>query len=143
MKSSIVIGCIYKHPGMNFTEFNEFYQKNLFDELWKENQTVFLLRDLNIIPLNYNQDTSTEELHDSLYSHLTLRRNSKILINNTFSNKISPIVYLLLSLCLSRITYCNLSKHLTFFFAPKASNLTYMKESGLNLTKKTLSLINF
>ena len=128
---------------MNFNEFNEFYQKNLFDELWKENQTVFLLRDFNIIPLNYNQDTSTKELRDSLSSHLTLRRNSKILINNKFSNKISPIVYLLLSLCLSRITYCNLSKHLTFFFTPKASNLTYMKEASLNLTKKTLSLINF
>ena len=48
-KSNIVIRCIYKHPGMNLNEFNEFYLNNLLDQ-----KTVFLVGDFNLNLLNYD-----------------------------------------------------------------------------------------
>ena len=32
-KTNIVIRCIYKHPGMKFNEFDEFYLNNLLEKL--------------------------------------------------------------------------------------------------------------
>ena len=69
---------MYKYPGMNRNEFKESYLNNL---------------------LNYDQDTSTIEFFDSLSSNLFLTLilqpirvtiNSETLIDNTFSNAISP-----------------------------------------------------
>ena len=84
---------------MKLNEFNAFYLKGLLDKLSKENKIVFLLGNFNINLLNYAQDTSTNVFLDSLSSHLFLphilqpirvRGNSKTLIDNIFSNAISP-----------------------------------------------------
>ena len=117
-KTNIVIGCIYKHPGINLNEFNKFYLNNLLDKLSKENKTVFLLGDFNINPLNYDQGTSTNEFLDSQSSHLFLccifqparvRSSSKTLISKKISSAYPPILYLVISLCLSKITFSNFS----------------------------------
>ena len=50
----------------------EFYLGNLLDKLSKERKTVFLLGDLNIILLNYDQDNPTNEFLVSLSTHLFL-----------------------------------------------------------------------
>ena len=69
------------------------------DKLSKENKTVFLLGDFNIDLLNYDQHSLTNEFLDSLSSHMLLphivqptriRNNSKTLIDNIYSNVITP-----------------------------------------------------
>ena len=44
-KTNIVIGYIYMHSGVNFSEFNEFYVNDLLKKLSKDNKTIFLLKD--------------------------------------------------------------------------------------------------
>ena len=84
---------------MDLNEFNDYYINNLLDKLSKENKTVFLLGDFNIDLLNYDQHSLTNEFLDSLSSHMLLphivqptriRNNSKTLIDNIYSNVITP-----------------------------------------------------
>ena len=84
---------------MDLNEFNDYYLNNLLDKLSKENKTVFLLGDFNIDLLNYDQHSLTNELLDSLSSHMLLphivqptriRNNCKTLIDNIYSNVIIP-----------------------------------------------------
>ena len=99
-KANIVIGCIYKHSGINFNEFHEFDQTNLFDKISKkQNKVLFLHGDFNINLLNDEQDTSENKLFDSLSSHLFLRyifqpargiENFKTLTDNIVSHANSP-----------------------------------------------------
>ena len=98
-KTNVIVGCIYGHPNMDFNEFNDYYINNLLDKLSKENKTVFLLGDFNIDLLNYDQHSLTNEFLDSLSSHMLLphivqptriRNNSKTLIDNIYSNVITP-----------------------------------------------------
>ena len=98
-KTNIIIGCIYKHPSMNFNESNDDYLNELLDKLSKENNTIFLLGDFNINLLNYDIYPPTNEFLDSLSSdyflpHIlqpsTVTTNSKTLIYNIFSNMAVP-----------------------------------------------------
>ena len=58
-KANIVIGCICKHSGINFNEFQEFDQTNLFDKLSKkQNKVLFLHGYFSINLLTDEQDTS-------------------------------------------------------------------------------------
>ena len=84
---------------MDLNEFNDYYVNNLFDKLSKESKTVFLFGDFNIDLLNNDQRSFTNEFLDSLSSHILLphivqptriRNNSKTLIDNIYSNVISP-----------------------------------------------------
>ena len=65
-----------------------------------ENRAVFLLGDFNIDLLNYDQHSPTYTFFDTFCSHMLLRhvvqltriRNySKILIDNIYSNVITPV----------------------------------------------------
>ena len=98
-KKNVIAGCIYCHPHMDLNEFNDNYLNNLLDKLSKENKTVLLLGDFNIDLLNYDQHSLTNEFLDSLSSHKLLphivqptriRNNSKALIDNIYSNVITP-----------------------------------------------------
>ena len=84
---------------MDLNEFNDFYINNLLDKLSEENKTVFLLGDLNIDSMNYDQHSLTNKFLDSLSSHMLLlqivqptriRNNSKTLIDNIYSDLITP-----------------------------------------------------
>ena len=45
-KERIIIGCLYRHPSMELSEFNNHYLSTLLDNLSEENKTIVLLRDL-------------------------------------------------------------------------------------------------
>ena len=95
------MGCIYRHPSMDLTEFNEIYLSDLLEKLTKENKTVFLLGDFNINLINYNSHNPTSNFVDSLASNsfipyilqpTRVTTHSKTLIDNIFTNLISDDV---------------------------------------------------
>ena len=97
-KCHIFVGCLYKHPVMDNTDFNKNYLNPILDKMSKKNKQVFLLGDFNIDLLNYNDHQPTNEFLDSLASNsflpyilqpTRLTSHSKILIDNIFSNVIS------------------------------------------------------
>ena len=107
MNPKIIIGCIYKHPAMDLNDFNTNYLNNLLDKVCKEQKSVFLLGDFKVNLLNYNDHNLTNEFLDSLASNsfvpyllqpTWLTSHSKTLIENVFSNIISP-----------EAIYCNLT----------------------------------
>ena len=52
----VVIGCIYRHPSMEFLQFNIDFVTNLMDTLSSENKTEVLLGDFNADLLKYDQN---------------------------------------------------------------------------------------
>ena len=98
-KSRIVIGCPYKHPNMDVFDFKSNYLRQVFEIVSKERKQVFLLGEFNINLLNYNDHQPTSGFLDSLASNSFIRSilhptritsHSKTLIDNIFSNFISP-----------------------------------------------------
>ena len=98
-KTSIITGCIYKHPDMNINKFKDDCLHELLDKLPEEIKTIFLLGDFNINMLNYDLHSPTNEFLDWLSSRYFLSHtlqpsrvtnNSKILIENIFSNMAIP-----------------------------------------------------
>ena len=84
---------------MDLNDFNANYLNNLLDKVSKEQKPIFLLGDFNVNLLNYNNHNSTNESLDSLLSNsfvpymlqpTRLTSHSKTLIDNIFSNIISP-----------------------------------------------------
>ena len=51
-KSNIVVGVIYRHPSVDFTDFNCNYLNNLLENIFEEQKSIFLLRDFNVNLLN-------------------------------------------------------------------------------------------
>ena len=43
-----LIGCIYRHPTMNVSEFNNNYLNTLLQKILKEKKNVFLLGNFNV-----------------------------------------------------------------------------------------------
>ena len=93
----MIVGCIYHHTHMDLKEFIDYYINNLLVSC--QNKTVFLLGDFNIDLLNYDQYSLTNEFLNSLSSQMLLphilqptrkRNNSKTLIDNIYSNVITP-----------------------------------------------------
>ena len=133
---------------MDVTDINK-YLNPLLDKLSKENEQVFLLGDLNMNLLNYNDHQPTNEFLDSLTSNsflpyilqpTRLTSHSKTLIDNIFSNVISYEV-------ISGNITATISDHLPQFFlflmyfqTYRAKIQIFMKETGLNLFSKTLFL---
>ena len=63
-KTSIIIGCIYRHPSMDLNEFKNIYLSTILLITSKENKTVFLLGDFNIDLLKYEKHDPTNEFLD-------------------------------------------------------------------------------
>ena len=112
-KSNIVIGFLCKHP--NIAVLKDNYLSQIFEIVSKERKQVFLLGDFNINLLNYNDNQPTNDFLDSLASnsfipyilHPTrITSHSKTLIDNIFSNFISPQIILELYLIISPILIC-------------------------------------
>ena len=81
--------------------FNTNYLNNLLEKVSKEQKSVFLLSDFNSNLLNYNNHNPINEFLDFLVSNsfvpyilqpTRLTSQSKTLIDNIFSNIISPEV---------------------------------------------------
>ena len=84
---------------MDLSDFNCNYLNKLFQNISKEQNSVFLLGDFNVNLLNYNKHNQTNEFLHSLASnsfmHLILQptritSHSNTLIDNIFSNIIDP-----------------------------------------------------
>ena len=65
---NIIIGCIYRHPNMSITEFNEKFLPLLLDKITLENKTCFLLGDFNINLLNVNSNNQISNFYNGLTS---------------------------------------------------------------------------
>ena len=53
-KSNIIVGVIYRNPSMDLNDSNCNYLNKLFENISKEQKSVFLLGDFNVNLLNYN-----------------------------------------------------------------------------------------
>ena len=71
-KERIIIGCLYRHPSMELSEFNNHYLSNLLDKLSGENKTVVLLGDFNADLLKYDKDCNVSDFLNTMYSNLPL-----------------------------------------------------------------------
>ena len=148
-KGNIVVGCIYKHPTMDVLDFKNNYLGQIFESVSKERKQVFLLGDFNINLLNYNCHQPKNDFLDSLASnsfipyilHPTrITSHSKTLIDNIFSNFISPDI-------ISGNITATISDHLPqFSFVPNilsnpsTQKSNYYERDWSNLNKKTLYL---
>ena len=133
-KSNIIVGCLYKHPSMDVSDFNKNYLNTLLDKLSIENKQVFLLGDFNVNLLNYNDHQPTNEFLDSLASNsfipyilqpTRITSHSKTLIDNIFSNIISH------EMISGNIT-ATISDHLPqFLFAPNVLSKASCQKSNI------------
>ena len=98
-KSNIIVGVIYRHPFMDFNDFNCNYLNKLLENISKEQKSGSLLGDFNVNLLNYNEHNQTNEFLDSLASNsfvplilqpTRITSHSNTLIDNIFSNNIDP-----------------------------------------------------
>ena len=92
---NIIVGCIYRHPCMDPSEFNDFYLHDLLQKLSNENKQIILMGDFNIDILKYDNNSDSATFLDNMYSNFLLpyitapsriTSHSKTLIDNIFSN---------------------------------------------------------
>ena len=93
-KKNIILGCIYRHPSMYLSDFNDGYLSPLMEKLPSSKHT-FLLGDFNIDLMKSDEDEDTSTYFDTLASqsfipHIIqptrITPHSKTLIDNIFSN---------------------------------------------------------
>ena len=93
----MIVGCIYRHPCVDPTEFNDLYLQNLLDKLAFENKDIFLMGDFNINILQYDKNKDSQEFLHKMHSNFFLpyisspsgvTPRSQTLIGDIFSNKI-------------------------------------------------------
>ena len=98
-KSNILVGVIYRHPSMDLPDFNCNYLNKLLENISKEQKSIFLLGDVNVNLLNYDEHDQTNEFLDSLASNsfiplilqpTRITSHFNTLIDNIFSNVIDP-----------------------------------------------------
>ena len=94
-KKNIIVGCIYRHPSMDLSEFNDDYIEPLLEELAAKDKTMFLMGDFNIDLLKIETDRLTANFFDSMTAQLLVPHiihptratlASKTLIDNIYSN---------------------------------------------------------
>ena len=90
-KKNIVLGCMYKHPSMQITDFNQNYLCPLMDKL-NGNKHAFLLGDFNIdlMKNDVGEHAATFLTSNLFVPHIIhptrITPHSKTLIDNIFSN---------------------------------------------------------
>ena len=98
-KERIIIGCLYRHPSMELSEFNNHYLWNLLDNLFEENKAVVPLGDFNADLLKFDKDCNVSDFLNTMYFNLLLvyiacptrvTVKSQTLIDNIFSNNYDP-----------------------------------------------------
>ena len=92
-KEGIIIGCLYRHPSMKLSEFNNHYLSNLIDKLSGKSKTIVHLGDFNADLLKYDKDCNVSDFLNTMYSNLLLPHiaspthviiNSETLTDNIF-----------------------------------------------------------
>ena len=72
---NIIVGCIYRHPCMHSSEFNDIYLKDFLENLTHENKTIVIMGDFNIDLLKYDTEKGSADFLDSscmlVFSYLT------------------------------------------------------------------------
>ena len=56
-KPNLIVGCIYRHPGMSVNIFNTEFLSPFLQLVSKENKSIVLLRDFNINLLKFDNST--------------------------------------------------------------------------------------
>ena len=56
---NVIIGCIYRHPSMDLSEFNEEFLNPLMEKMSTDNKKLFLVGDFNIDLLKVDFDPPT------------------------------------------------------------------------------------
>ena len=94
-RNNMIIGCIYRHPSMELSEFNNHFLSVLLEKISKEKKAVVLLGDFNADLLKYDHDDEVADFLDAMYSKLLLPNissptritsTSATLIDNIFTN---------------------------------------------------------
>ena len=71
-KNNMIIVCIYHHPSMELSEFNDHFLSVLLEKISKEKKMVVLLGDFNADLLKYDHDEEVLGFLDAMYSKLLL-----------------------------------------------------------------------
>ena len=69
-QKNMVAGCIYKHPNLVITEFNEGYLQPLLDKLFLENKDIILMGDFNVDWVHYGTHNQSRDFLDKMFSVL-------------------------------------------------------------------------
>ena len=64
---NIVVGCVYRHPGIDANEFNEHHLSTFNEKLLAKNKEVILMRNFNINLLRCNKDHNSTDFLDQIY----------------------------------------------------------------------------
>ena len=131
-KKNIIVGTIYRHPGMPLDNFNERYLSPLLDKISKENKTAVLLGDFNVDLLKCESNSNAADFLDVLGAHsfvpqilypTRITKTSKTLIDNIFVNFLDK------EICSGNLT-SSISDHLPqfMFFSYEHNNVTKGKK---------------
>ena len=90
-----IVECMYRHPCMEVTEFNDVFLQNILEKLSYENKEIIIMGDFNIDILKYDTNGDSAMFLDNMYKNLLLpyiisptrvTPRSQTLIDNIFSN---------------------------------------------------------
>ena len=97
-KSNLIVGCIYRHPNMSVSDFNDSHLISLLNKISSENKKIYLMGDYNIDLIKVDSDANISKYFNHLSSNHILPHiniptritdRSKTLIDNIFSNSIT------------------------------------------------------
>ena len=69
---NVIVGCIYRHPSLNPTEFVDIHIQELLQKMSKEDKTIVLLGDFNIDLLKYDTNKDSTAFLDLMYTNFLL-----------------------------------------------------------------------
>ena len=90
-----IVGCIYRHPCMEVTEFNDVFLQNILEKLSYENKEIIIMGDFNIDTMKSDTNSDSATFLDNMYENVLLPYlisatcvfpRSQTLIDNIFSN---------------------------------------------------------
>jgi hypothetical protein len=121
-KPNIIVGCIYKHPTANLSDFT-LELEGIIKNISEKNHHIYIIGDINIDFLKYNDHPKTKEYLDMLYSNnlvplitkpTRITNHTATLIDHIYTN--APIHD-----TVSGIALVDLSDHLPVFCICNAS----------------------
>ena len=130
----IFVGCIYRHPCMELSEFNNDFFTYICEKLLCEkDKDIVLMGDFNVDSLKYENDVNTADFLDKIYSTSVIPQitsptritpRSKTLIDNIFSTDANADT-------LSRNIVTNISDHLAQFLSFPLKQTPHKKKNEI------------